>query len=76
MVYCCVKHHSEPASDKFGAKVDELVLTPLELIERIAALVPKCNQIGIWRRSPLPTTTSISASIGNRANQRFRPATG
>src|SRR5450830_1808880 len=27
-------------SDKRGAKVDELTLTPLELIDRIAALVP------------------------------------
>ena len=34
------KQHSEPGSDKRGAKVDELHLTPLELIERIAALVP------------------------------------
>jgi hypothetical protein len=32
--------HSEPGSDKRGAEVDELHLTPLELIERIAALVP------------------------------------
>jgi len=30
----------EPASDKRGAKVDELQLTPLELLERVAALVP------------------------------------
>ena len=32
--------HSEPGADKRGAKVDELALTPLELIERIAALAP------------------------------------
>ena len=32
--------HSEPGSDKRGAKLDELHLTPLELIARIAALVP------------------------------------
>ena len=40
LVYRCAKQHSEPGSDKRGAKVDELRLTPLELIERIAALVP------------------------------------
>jgi hypothetical protein len=39
-VYRCAKQHSEPSSDKRGAKVDEITLTPLELIERIAALVP------------------------------------
>jgi hypothetical protein len=32
--------YSEPGSDKRGAKADELHLTPLELIDRIAALVP------------------------------------
>ena len=36
----CTKQHSEPGSDKRGAKADELTLTPLELIDRIAALVP------------------------------------
>ena len=42
LVYRCTKQHSEPAGDKRGGKVkvDELVLTPLELIDRIAALVP------------------------------------
>jgi hypothetical protein len=40
LVYRCAKQHSEPGSDKRGAKTDELHLTPLELIERIAALVP------------------------------------
>jgi hypothetical protein len=40
LVYRCAKQRSEPASDKRGAKVDELHLTPLELIDRIAALVP------------------------------------
>ncbi len=39
-VYRCTKQHSEPSSDKRGAKVDELHLTPLELIARIATLVP------------------------------------
>jgi hypothetical protein len=40
LVYRCAKQHSEPASDKRGARADELHLTPLELIYRIAALVP------------------------------------
>ncbi len=40
LVYRCAKQHSEPSTDKRGARVDELHLTPLELIERIAALVP------------------------------------
>ena len=34
------KQRSEPTSDKRGAKVDEMRLTPLEPIDRIAALVP------------------------------------
>ena len=38
LVYRCAKQHSEPGSDKRGAKVDELHLTPLELIDRIAVL--------------------------------------
>ena len=40
LVYRCAKQRSEPSSDRRGAKVDELNLTPLELIDRIAALVP------------------------------------
>jgi hypothetical protein len=39
-VYRFAKQRSEPTSDKRGAKTDELQLTPLELIVRIAALVP------------------------------------
>ena len=38
--YRCAKQHSEPGSDKRGARLDELHLTPLELTARIAALVP------------------------------------
>src|SRR5450830_230379 len=40
LVYRCAKQHSEPTGDRRGANVDELTLTPLELIDRIAALVP------------------------------------
>ena len=39
LVYRCAKQHSEPGSDKRGGKVDEITLTPLELIDRIAALL-------------------------------------
>ncbi|MDR7306218.1 hypothetical protein J2X15_001496 [Rhodoferax saidenbachensis] len=39
-MYRCAKQYSEPSSDKHGAKADELTLSPLELIDRIAALVP------------------------------------
>ena len=38
--YRCSNQRSEPTSDKRDTKVDELHLTPLELIDRIAALVP------------------------------------
>ena len=43
LVYRSAKQHSEPVSKphyKRGAKVDAITLAPLELIERIAALVP------------------------------------
>ncbi len=40
LVYRCANQRSEPGSDKRGARADELHLTPLELIARIAALVP------------------------------------
>lgn len=40
LVYRCAKQHSEPTGDRRGAKMDELTLTPLELIDHIAALVP------------------------------------
>lgn len=41
LLYRCVKQHSEPATDKRGAKVDKLHLTPLDPIDRIAALAPR-----------------------------------
>ena len=39
-MYCCTKKSSKTTSDKSGAKAVELHLTPLELLDRIAALVP------------------------------------
>ncbi len=40
LVYRCGKQHSEPTREKRGTKADALHLSPLELIARIAALVP------------------------------------
>jgi len=43
LVYRCAKQHSEPGShphNERGAKAKEITLTPLELIDRIAKLVP------------------------------------
>jgi len=43
LVYRCAKQPSEPSSlphNQRGARADEITLTPLELIDRIAALVP------------------------------------
>jgi hypothetical protein len=44
LVYRCPKQRSEPTSDKRGTKMDEPHLTPLELIDRIAALVTALAQ--------------------------------
>lgn len=40
LVYRCAKHYIAPSSDKRGTKADALHTTALELINRIAALVP------------------------------------
>ena len=48
-MYRCAKQHSEPTGDKRGAKVAEMVLTPLELIDRIAALV-NVTALAVLRR--------------------------
>ena len=40
LVYLLCQTAQRATSDKRGAKADELHLTPLELIDRIAALVP------------------------------------
>jgi hypothetical protein len=47
LVYRCAKQHSEPGSDRYdqrnakrGVRADEITLTLLELIDRIAKLVP------------------------------------
>ena len=70
LVYRCAKQRSEPTSDKRGTKVDELQLTPLELIDRIAALVPpprthRHRYFGVLApNSPLrAAVTAMAASI-------------
>lgn len=40
LVYRCAKQRNEPSSNKRSAKADELHLTPLMLIDRIATLLP------------------------------------
>ena len=64
LVYRCAKQHSEPGSKphgKRGPKVEEITLTPLQLIDRIAALVqaePARTAAGEGARGgvdPLPT---------------------
>jgi hypothetical protein len=60
--------HSEPGADKRSAKVDELHLTPLELIDRIAALVPpprthRHRYFGVLApNSPLRTAVTAMAA--------------
>lgn len=51
LVYRFAKQRSEPASDQCGTKAGELHLTPLELIARIATLVPT--------RAPTGTATLV-----------------
>ena len=83
LVYRCAKQHSEPTSDKRGAKVDELQLTPLELIDRIAALVPpprthRHRYFGVLApNSPLraAVVTMAHAAPAQPATARAEPAT-
>ena len=73
LVYRCAKQRSEPTSDKRGAKADELTLTPLELIDRIAVLVvpPRTHRhryFGVLApNSPLRcTVTALAHGAGTR----------
>jgi len=83
LVYRCAKQHSEPSSDKRGFKADELTLTPLELIERIAALVPpprthRHRYFGVLApNSPLrAAVTAMAAPVQAPRAQAVPPATG
>ncbi len=40
LVCRCATQHSEPGTDNRGARVYEITLTPLELIDRMVTLVP------------------------------------
>ena len=83
LVYRCAKRHSEPISDQRGAKVDELQLTPLELIDRIAARVPpprthRHRYFGVLAPiSPLraAVVTMAHAAPAQPATARAEPAT-
>lgn len=44
LVYRCAKHYIAPSSDKRGTKADALHVTPLELINRIAASAAKDSE--------------------------------
>lgn len=82
LVYRCAKQHSEPTGDKRGAKVDELTLTPLELIARIAALVPpprthRHRYFGVLApNSPLRASVTAFATPAHPATQAEPAATG
>ena len=85
LVYRCAKQYSEPGADKRGAKVDELHLTPLELIDRIAALVPpprthRHRYFGVLAaNSPLRcavTTMTLAAPAQPTAAQAQSATTG
>ena len=81
LVYRCAKQHSEPAGDERGAKVDELTLTPLELIDRIAALMPpprthRHRSFGVLApNSPLRASVTAMAAPAQQAAVQAEPAT-
>ena len=83
LVYRCAKQHSEPASDRRGPRADELTLTPLELINRIAALVPpprthRHRYFGVLApNSPLRTAVTALAlpAATQLATKQAGPAT-
>jgi hypothetical protein len=74
LVYRCAKQHSEPGShphNKRGAKVDEITLTPLELIDRIAALVATTANASsplLWRSGTELTFEACRNGVGTRCS--------
>ena len=83
LVYRCAKQRSESGSDKRGAKVDELRLTPLELIDCIAALVPpprthRHRYFGVLApNSPLRAgVTAFAAPAQQATAEPAQPGTG
>ena len=81
LVYRCAKQHSEPDSKphgKRGAKVDEITLTPLELIDRIAALVPpprthRHRYFGVLAPNS-PLRAAVTEMAQGAAEQPVQPA--
>ena len=82
LVYRCAKQHSEPTGDKRAGKVDELVLTPLELINRIAALAPpprthRHRYFGVLApNSPLRAAVTALAMAAPAQTATVQPGTG
>ena len=80
LVYRCAKQRREPISDKRGAKTDELNLTTLELIDRIAALVPpprthRHRYFGVLApNSPLRAAVTALAAPAQAATVQAEPA--
>lgn len=66
MVYRCAKQYSEPCSDKRGAKVDAITRKPLQLIDRIAALVPPQRTPGNRYFGVLAPNASLRAAVDQR----------
>ena len=62
LVYRCAKQQSEPG-DKRGGKANHITLTPLELIERIAALVLARTIIQKMLHISRPNTTTITGFL-------------
>jgi len=52
LVYYCAKQHSEPSSDKRGAKADELHLTPLAFIAAGTQIRKILDHIGVDSQPP------------------------
>jgi hypothetical protein len=81
LVYRCAKQHSEPGNhpyNKRGAKVEQITLTPLELIDRIAALVPpprtlRHRYFGVLAPNS-PLRASVTALAQSAAEQAPPPA--
>ena len=81
LVYRCAKQHSEPGSkpdNKRGAESDEITLAPLELIDRMAALVPpprthRHRYFGVLAPHS-PHRAAVTAMAQDAAEQRAPPA--
>ena len=77
LVYRCAKQYSEPGHDKRGTQVDEITLTPLELIDRIAALVPpprthRHRYFGVLAPNS-PHRAAVTAMAQSAAEQPVQP---